>query len=443
MGANWDNKTVFTGDNLDIMRGMNSASVDLIYLDPPFNSKANYAAPVSLENEQGKKLQVEAYFKDVWTLEDIDQAWVTDVLAPSYPRIFKAIEAAAHNSDKAYLIYMTPRLLEMHRLLKKTGSFYLHCDPTMSHYLKVVLDAIFGRQQFRNEIVWHYKSGGATKRHFAKKHDCIYFYSKSNHYFFNPQQEKSYNRNYKKYGFDGIDEYQDTLGWYTMVNMRDVWPINMVGRTSNERTGYPTQKPLALLERIIKASSHEGDIVFDPFCGCATTMVAAENLNRQWVGCDISAMARLLVEDRLSTIATTAKKSSQGETTAKLRIPINGSNTPPTRTDDGKGVEYPAVAPPPEEKPTPYREHKNRLYGEQDGVCKACCHRLSKRDLEVDHIVPKSKGGSDEYDNLQLLCRPCNSNKGSKTMDEWRGNKSLAEFQREKVFERLMGVCTW
>ncbi len=152
--SNWSNETMWTGDNLPIMRGMNSESVDLIYLDPPFNSKANYAAPI------GSKA-AGAAFKDTWDLSDIDLAWLLD-FEKNHPDIVKVINATLVDSDKAYLIYMAPRLLEMHRLLKPTGSIYLHCDPTMSHYLKLLMDAIFGRRNFRNEIVWCYAGGGAS-----------------------------------------------------------------------------------------------------------------------------------------------------------------------------------------------------------------------------------------------------------------------------------------
>ncbi|MDE0679872.1 MAG: DNA methyltransferase, partial [Gammaproteobacteria bacterium] len=149
--ANWANQTIWTGDNLPILRGMNSGSVDLIYLDPPFNSKANYAAPIGSE-------AAGAEFKDTWTLSDVDVAWL-DLLEAKHPALNRVIHAALNTSDKSYLIYMAVRLLEMRRVLKETGSIYLHCDPTMSHYLKLVMDAIFGRKAFRNEIVWCYRGG--------------------------------------------------------------------------------------------------------------------------------------------------------------------------------------------------------------------------------------------------------------------------------------------
>lgn len=189
----------------------------------------------------------------------------------------------------------------MKRVLKNTGSIYLHCDPTASHYLKLVMDHVFGRKNFRNEIIWCYKSGGASpKRYFSKKHDIILWHTKSSQYQYNPQTEKSYNRGLKPYRFAGVKEYQDDVGWYTIVGVKDYWQIDMVGRTSKERLGYPTQKPLALLERIINASCPPEGVVLDPFCGCGTTVHAAEKLRRRWVGIDISTFASGLIKERLS-----------------------------------------------------------------------------------------------------------------------------------------------
>ena len=166
--ANWANQTIWTGDNLPILRGMNSESVDLIYLDPPFNSKANYAAPIGSQ-------AAGAEFKDTWTLSDVDVAWL-DLIEAKHPALNRVIQAALNNSDKSYLIYMAVRLLEMQRILKETGSIYLHCDPTMSHYLKLVMDAVFGRQAFRNEIVWRRFPFHADAKRFGAVTDRILFY---------------------------------------------------------------------------------------------------------------------------------------------------------------------------------------------------------------------------------------------------------------------------
>ena len=172
MPANFANQTVWTGDNLDILRGMNSTCVDLIYLDPPFNSNKTYAAPIGSE-------AAGAAFKDTWTLSDVDEAWHGEI-ADREPALYAIIDAARQshgNGMKSYLIMMAVRLLEMHRVLKDTGSIYLHCDPTASHYLKLLMDAVFGGANFRNEVVWHYRRWPAEQRNFQRMHDTLLFYS--------------------------------------------------------------------------------------------------------------------------------------------------------------------------------------------------------------------------------------------------------------------------
>ncbi len=205
------------------------------------------------------------------------------------------------NDVLAYLVMMTARLVELHRVLKPTGSLYLHCDPTASHYLKILLDAVFGSKNFRNEIVWHYTGGGRSKTYFSKKHDVIFWYSNGSSWTFNvdairvPYKETS---GYAKSGIvskAGKQYRPNPLG--TPVD--DVWDIPIINPLSKERLGYPTQKPLVLLERIIVASSNEGDIVLDPFCGCGTTVDAAHKLNRCWIGIDITYLAIDLIRKRL------------------------------------------------------------------------------------------------------------------------------------------------
>ena len=198
----------------------------------------------------------------------------------------------------AFLLFMSLRLIEMKRVLKPTGSIYLHCDHHASHYLKQLMDIVFGIDNFRNEIIWLYKTGGMSKRWFGRKHDVILFYSKTGQYTFNPQKEKSYLTH--KYGFSNIEIHEDEGGYYTMVGMRDVWDIPALRGNQPETKGYPTQKPITLYERIVTASSNEGDVVLDPFCGCATTLVAAENLGRQWIGIDIHPETRKIVANRIA-----------------------------------------------------------------------------------------------------------------------------------------------
>ncbi len=229
---------------------------------------------------------------------------------------------------------MAIRLLECHRILKETGSLYLHCDPTMSHYLKTTLDCIFGEQNFRNEIAWCYRGGGVPSNAFARKHDVILFYTKTNNRVFNkqfmPYSEASQALVKSKGGVSIDGKKRDLARGAAMV---DWWSdLNSLQTWSPERTGYPTQKPLALLARIIKTSTNEGDIVLDPFCGCATTCVAAEHNNRKWIGIDVSAKAYDLVKERLDS------EVARPQELPAFRQEIHRMGSPPKRTDVAASV---------------------------------------------------------------------------------------------------------
>ena len=255
---NWKNKTVFTGDNLPIMRGMNSESVDLVYLDPPFNSNKSYSAPI------GSKA-AGAAFKDTWALSDVKDV-EHGMLADAHPALYCVIEAAKRSHGKGmmgYLIMMSSRLIELKRIMKPTASIYLHCDTTASHYLKLLMDSIFDKGNFRNEIVWCYRGAGYPKKDFGKRHDLIYRYSKAEDYIFNlddvreeyatttKERFKHYIGNKRRSGDFGTQKL-NPLGKHP----DDWWQIQPIAPSAKERTGYPTQKPLALLDRIIKASSN-------------------------------------------------------------------------------------------------------------------------------------------------------------------------------------------
>ena len=312
-------RALYTGDCLAIMdERIPDSSIDLIYLDPPFNSNSHYNLP--FKNKDKSLRPVEA-FKDTWewTQQDAEdlRRLEKNPLTRSLANLIKfaqgserRVGARGKSSLAAYLMNMTLRLRAMRRVLKDTGSIYLHCDPTASHYLKLIMDAIFGVKNFRNEIVWCYSTSGRSKKTFAKKHDIIFFYSKSSKYTWTnyriPVSQKYLESHYRQVDKDGkrcrirLDAGKTRI-YYPKDGMicNDWWEIPYLNSQSKERLGYPTQKPLALLERIIKASSNEGDLVLDSFCGCGTTVHAAEALDRQWIGIDISPFSTGLMRERI------------------------------------------------------------------------------------------------------------------------------------------------
>lgn len=266
------------GDNLNYMRYLisrgYSGKINLIYIDPPFFTKAKYNASVNIRDANDNRHRVRHLAYD--------------------DRFDRNLEY--------YIENMTVRLLFMKELLSDEGLMWVHLDWHSSHYVKLVLDELMGEKNFVNEIIWSYKSGGSGKKHFSKKHDTILVYSKTSGYYIDIPQEKSYNRGFKPYNFKGVKEYQDEQGWYTLVNMKDVWTIDMVGRTSKERTGYATQKPMELMKRIILASTQEGDYVADFFGGSGSFLEAAEELGRKWLGCDNEELATAMAKKRLDLI---------------------------------------------------------------------------------------------------------------------------------------------
>jgi len=256
---------LYCGDNLEILSTLKKESIGLIYIDPPFFSNRNY------EIIWGDEAEIRS-FEDRW-----------------------------EGGINVYIDWMKQRVIELHRVLKPTGSFYLHCDWHAGHYLKVMCDEIFGYNNFRNEIIWHYFMGGKSKRFFSRKHDTIFFYTKSNKWVFNYMEtERRLPKKPSLGSHKKIIEKED--GWYSTVGMDDVWDISGVFNMSNEYLGYNTQKPESLLERIIKASSNGDDIILDAFCGCGTALAVAEKLKRKWVGIDISPSAIALIKKRLSMI---------------------------------------------------------------------------------------------------------------------------------------------
>jgi len=353
--------TLYYGDNLDILREhIPDESVDLIYLDPPFNSRRSYNVLFREANGTAADSQIQA-FDDTWNWGQTAEATLREIETTSDPHVAEMMQAivgfVGRNDVSAYLVMMTIRLIELHRVLKPTGSIYLHCDPTASHYLKVVMDTIFGPKSFRNEIVWKRTSAHSDPGRFGANIDILLFYTKGLKWTWN-QLYTDYDERYLKrfrprdpegrrwtdydlsakglsgggyeYEYKGATSlwrvpretmerldsegrlhftsrggirqkrYLDELkGVALQALWEDIPPINS---QSKERLGYPTQKPLALLERIIQASSNEGDLVLDPFCGCGTMVVAAHELARAWIGIDITHLAIALMTQRLDDV---------------------------------------------------------------------------------------------------------------------------------------------
>ena len=300
------NRILYSYDCLDVLNdelALPAGSVDLIYLDPPFNSKSDYNLPFAGQDKDTRPVKA---FHDTWNWGSNEDELLSELSGGPRSRDLADIVKLAQriekgkreNSIAAYLLNMAVRLIPMRRVLADTGSVYLHCDPTASHYLKLVMDSIWGMQNFRNEVVWCYHAGGASQRYFPKKHDVLLLYGKnaslSVH---NPIRGIPYR---DIYAYDEAGNIQTQKGYHPEGKMMpDWWEISLISSVANERLGYPTQKPLALLERVITASSKPGDLVLDPFCGCGTTVHAAEKLGRRWVGIDISAFAVGLMRGRI------------------------------------------------------------------------------------------------------------------------------------------------
>ena len=370
--------TLFYGDNLDILRqNVPTGSVDLVYLDPPFNSQRNYNVLFKEKSGEASPAQIEA-FTDTWEWDRAAEQTYAELIADAPANVVQMVSAlrqfVGSNDMMAYLVMMAARLVELHRVLKPTGSLYLHCDPTASHYLKIVLDAVFDVRNFRSHVTWKRTSSHNDARNqYGNVSDTILFYAKSTLTTFN-RQFQTYDQSY----VDGFYRYRDAEGkryrlsdllspnprpnlmyeykgykphpngWAVSrermeeldangrlhypkkaegriqlkrfldempgVPLGDVWSdIQPVQAQAQERLGYPTQKPLALLERIIAASSNPGDVVLDPFCGCGTAVVAAEKLGRRWVGIDITHLSIALMRYRMTDAFPEARFVVRGE----------------------------------------------------------------------------------------------------------------------------------
>ena len=427
-GQNFKDGTLFIADNLHILRCMNSETVDLIYLDPPFNSKKQYKAPIGTAAE-GQS------FDDTWRWDELDVRWLGEIdrRNPALAAIVEAARLTQGDGTAAYLAFMGVRLLELHRVLKPSGAIYLHCDPTANAYLRVAMDAVFGKANFRNEIVWAYPPKGASpKLGFHRKHDTIIYYGKTGNGVFNHQYTPLDARQQAKFSKTDRDgrKYKDFKGQRTYLDQSKGRPvpswwtdIAATGQSRNESTGWTTQKPLALLQRIVKASSNIGDLVLDPFAGCATCLVAAAIEGRRWVGIEACEAANDILQVRLEE----ADLGKLGASASPALI----TRKPPKRTD--------LNADEPKHQSKAYRTRNNIdfLYGNQRGFCAGCRRHYHSKDFAIDHIVPRAAGGSNELDNLQLLCTHCNSTKGKGTMADL--HRRLAE-QEAEMRQRMMAA---
>ena len=415
---------LWTADNLTLMAGFEDNIIDLIYLDPPFNSNADY---INIFNTVDQEIVMK--FRDIWNPTD-DDRFVLDVIqnrVPNLPIYINAIGTIAGERMKSYLIFMAIRLLEMKRILKNTGSIFLHCDPTASHFLKGLMDGIFGTKNFRNEIVWCYTGPSAPKqRQFSRKHDVIFWYNVGDKWSFNAEQVKipyadggPHQGGFKSDTDPGMD-IAKTQKYGKEGKIPETWWAQAPGngfapasRQKGQYVGYPTQKPLALLERIILAASNEGDLIFDPFAGCATTVIMANLLNRRWISCDIAEASVPIL---------------------KKRIKENyDSKFPQLKNEQGGGFITDVINPKdlPERENSPQIKNSPKLRKllalqalETDQVtyrCNGCHLPLPIRLLEIDHLVPIARGGDDSEKNRILLCSYCNRSKGHKTWEEWQG----------------------
>lgn len=513
------NRTLFIGDNLPVLRGINSESIDLIATDPPFNKgvKAFEGIVTAAEDAEGKPVS----YKDVWTWGDVQAEW-TNAISTEHPALYSVIQAAnasAGDDMGAFLCWLAVRVLECHRVLKPTGSMYLHIDHTAHAYVKTMMDAIFERKNFRNELVWRRATSHNDARQYGRIHDTILYYVKTDKATWNgqtiampktkeemqtayPQRdvrgpvrfsdltgagvaggesgkawrgydvsargrhwappkssdyaiyiEQNFIPGYRK--IKGVHERLDALDAAGLIHhpKRGVWPglkryaaadkgnmpqdliLEPMGFTNYnkgpENTGYPTQKPLALYGRMLEASTNPGDIVLDPFAGCATTCVAAERLEpkRQWIGIDINVEAEDVLRDRLQRELTAGMNWNDTVTVSKDL---------PKRTDKRETVapELRVVSRKRNAPRLPAREIRERLKIEDGQRCQGCGWKPPYLDyLQVDHKKPRSLDGADEMDNYTLLCDPCNRLKSNKL--------TLTELRDARVKEGRVDAMWW
>ena len=467
------NRTVFISDNLPFLKSLDNESIDLIAIDPPFAKNQTFIGNLDPPLTD-KEFRVERELMDTWGIHDSasaydigieypDQTGTTakfddiwnfrrlvfqddlDRLKTTHPPAWWLIHSTRYthsDSTAAYIYFMVQRMIEIKRVLKPTGSVFLHCDHAANAYLRQMMDAIFGASQFRNEVVWHFKTGGVSKRWFGRKHHTILFYSKTSRHTFNPMKQKSYLTH--KYGFSNVKIFEDDGGYFTKVAMRDVWTdIPALRGNQPESTRYPTQKPQALARRIIEAATNPGDIVLDCFAGCAYVPVAAEQTGRRWIACDMSPRAWTVVRRQFHKqpdlrIVTKGELDESGvsvtfDSMDKI-IDVRGAFDLLERTTVDEPVKVHL-----DDLPEPQFRHKTlenydtiwQAFVDEWGTgCWYCGTEKSadRRELQLDHIEPtKRDGTNDDCFNRALACAPCNSDKRNNLTVEETIDKALEE----------------
>ena len=483
------NRGVYIANNLDFLGSLNSECIDLVCIDPPFAKNETFSGdrlrPQLSDLERRNEMRLlqrwgiadkdaatkaglvwpdgdpargrrnaKGGYTDIWSWEeDITEDWMLELAdRPHLSGIYKLIDATRYvhgDAVAAYLCYMAVRIIEIRRVLKPTGSLFLHCDHTANGYLRQLLDAVFGPDNFRNEIVWCYTGPSNTKRWFPRKHDSVFFYTKGSKWTFNPDSVRIPYVKLETGNTSGIFNRAATLDDAGKVP-EDYWlegrdGMTPVGRRANERTGYPTQKPAALAERIIRASTNPGDIVLDCFAGCAYAAVAAEMLGkdnpeqaRQWVACDNNLRAwtvfkRQFNKEELVVLKCNDETTGQQVMGSEPTVTVHGPRELPQRvspvTDDWQTASKLGQV-----KPTPnYKEKAKDVFDDGQmrkrllklsGYLAWCCGFANRRpdgsviettdNFHLDHILPKSKGGTDRIYNRAPMCLRHNTSKGNR-----------------------------
>ena len=485
--------TIFISDNLPFLKALDTESIDLICIDPPFGKKQTLVGelkpPLSDDEKRIERELMDSWgvydlttayelgleypdqtgttakFDDIWNFKiRVYEDWLTS-LEGINPGAYWLIQSTRHthsDSIAAYIAFMVERMLEIKRVLKPTGSVYLHCDHEANAYLRQMMDAIFGQSNFRNEIVWSYRTGGVSKKYWPRKHDTLLFYVKSDSYIHQPLQERvTYDKAFFTSKTDKSGQH------YAEVYVRDVWDnIKPLINMSNERTGYPTQKPQTLARRIIEASSKPGDIVLDCFAGCAYVPVAAELTGRRWIACDMSPRAWTIVRRQFHKhpdlqIVTEGELSAGESVTPRMEnagrvIRVRGPSELPIRTTPDEPVAMLI-------RTLPEIQFKQRALEDGDAIweafvaywgtgCWYCGMEKSndRRELQLDHIEPnKQDGSNDDCWNRALACVACNSDKSNRrTVEEtinfaWEQRRIATEARCDEVLEGFKTRRQW